>query len=233
MVVSLFGCNVIECSHDLPGPGHLPGFGKRHGDAEIGHLGHALVIDQDVLGLQVPVQDPLGMQKLKRGTDVPQHAPSLLQRHRLLGRHPLPQITALDIFHHQVRPALDDAPVIDPHHVGMSQVGHHQRLTLEAQCLLGLHHLGQRLEYLDRDLTIERELPGEDRVAHPAKSNPTHELVPEDLGDRHRIAGLGGKRGHGRAGCTEDGSCETPREPSVAGPASYRAAARRETTPPR
>ena len=74
----LFGRHVGGRTDD-GAAGHVGRFGLRQfGNAEIGNIGNVLVVEQDIAGLQVAVNDAFGMSLIHPRRDLPQQAHGFL-----------------------------------------------------------------------------------------------------------------------------------------------------------
>ena len=101
-------------------------------EAEVENLDVAVAGQEDVLGLEIPVHDPLGVRGRQAvgdgGGDVDGFAP----RQRSL-RDPLAQVAAFEQLHHGERDAVGDGKLVDRQNAGMAQRGDRPRFGLEAR----------------------------------------------------------------------------------------------------
>jgi hypothetical protein len=101
------------------------------GQAEVRHVRLVPAVDEDVGGLEVPVDDPQFVGVVDGEGDVPEDHDLLPDRDRALPP-PLRKGLTLDEFHGDVAPAVDDARFIDRHDVGMFEFRAEARLADEA-----------------------------------------------------------------------------------------------------
>ena len=169
--------------------------GDSLGEAEVRQPGPALGVDQDVGGLDVAVNDPLGVGGAEGGRDL------LAPGHDLADRRALARLLE-ELF--EVRPGdeLQDeegAPLGLADFVDLDEVGVRQGRGspgLDREALEGLLGPGSaREELLDRDEAIQLRIPGAIDDAHSAASQLSLELVAAEEGGRQRPAPAGGDLG--------------------------------------
>ncbi len=150
-----------------PGFGHAGAAGARHcqGDAEIGDQG-LLVVEQDVLGLDIPVDDAVAMRVIQRRADFGGDAHGIRDGELLLSRQAIAERLALDERHDVVRRAVDLAGIDQPQDVGVLQVGDGLDLTQEPLGADDGRELGA--QHLDGDLAVVLEVVGEVDGGHAA-----------------------------------------------------------------
>ena len=89
-------------------------------ETEVENLDVAVAGKEDVLGLEIPVHDPLGVRGRQAvgdgGGDVDGFAP----RQRSL-RDPLAKVAALEQLHHGERDAVGDGKLVDRQNAGVAQ----------------------------------------------------------------------------------------------------------------
>ncbi len=144
--------------------------------------------DQDVLGLDVAVNDPLVVGVLEREGDLPDHAEGDGQVRRPLAREVVAEVPPLDVFEDHVSLAVVLAELVDVDDVRVVQFRDGLGLGLEP---LQGGGVGRELvaEQLQRDFPLERELAGEVDLPHAAGAEPAEELVVAE-----RAAGEIGRR---------------------------------------
>ena len=167
LALRLFRRDVLRRPHHGTGGGDVRALAGA-GDAEVGDACSALVVDQDVLGLQVAVHDPLAVREAGRVQDLTGEVDRILRAHP-----PLDQVLerrAVDVLHRDEVSAVERAAVEDPDDVRVLEAGGSLCLALEA-----LHELGVLREVvvqdLDRDLAVELGVVREPDVGHPARAD--------------------------------------------------------------
>src|SRR5262245_4593537 len=90
------------------------------------------------------------------------------------------QTTAFDVLHGEVRPAVVVANVVDVHDVIVPKTRNRLSFTLEPCELLRLG-VGAAEEHLQRDQTVESEMPGTKNDSHAATAEHRFDLVARDL----------------------------------------------------
>ena len=147
----------------------------------------AVVGDEDVLGLQVPVDDPLlvgGREALRNLQGVPD-GPA--RREGPAGEL-RPQRLALEQFRDDVRCALVSPDVVDRKDVRVVECAGRLGLLLEALETLGTLGVDRRQD-LDGDLALQSRVPRPVYLSHPAGAERRQDLVGPEAspgGKRHR-----------------------------------------------
>ena len=128
------------------------------GQAEIGDLHSPALVDQDVLGLDVAVDDAFVVSELQGVANLRHDRQRLLRRHPA-GLNRLPQVHAVDIFHDEEIQPLGLAEIVDGDDVRMAQPGQRAGFAREP---LGKRRIvaGFHRQNLDRHQPIEPRLPG-------------------------------------------------------------------------
>ena len=141
------------------------------GDAEVGDLGAAVAVEQDVGGLDVPVHDTVLVREVEAVADLPDQVGDLLEgEDALLGDHMLEGL-ALDVLHRDVGSGALLPDVVDGHDVGMGEGAGRPELALEAGLeVLDLLRRDARIEldHLDRELATDDRVLGQVDDAHGA-----------------------------------------------------------------
>ena len=149
---------------------------ERAGDPEIRHLGRALLVDQDVLGLDVAVDDVASVRGAERAGDLDRIGHRLGHRQPSLAADPILERLALHVLEHDVGPALVLAGIDHAHDVRMRELGNGPGLAAEALELFGgAGHLA--VHQLDRDLALERLVECAIDRRHTAGPDPGLEPV--------------------------------------------------------
>ena len=160
-------------------PHHHPGLGHRRrvlraGDPEVGQLRAVVLVEQDVAGLDVAVDDPGRVHVRERAEQLAGQPLGVGQRAAVA--EAVAQAAAGDVRHHQVGPVLLDAEVEDLDDVRVRERGGRARLALEARepALV----VGERVRHqLDRDLAVQRLVARQPHGRHAARAEVAHERV--------------------------------------------------------
>ena len=158
-------------------------------EAEVEDLDAAVPRHEHVVGLQVAVDDALGV----RGGETERHlrrvVGRLAERERPVAQ-PLAQRLALEQLRHDVRDIALAADVVERQDVGMAERRHGARLALEALAALGA--LAEvRRQHLDRHVATEPGVARAVDLAHPSRTERGRDLVGPEAGP--------GGQGHGAA----------------------------------
>ncbi len=137
------------------------------GDAEVGDLRVPILLQEDVAGFDVSVQDPELVGGGEGAERLGHHAEHPRGRERTPGDDLVAQRVPRQAFHDEERGSLLFAEVEDRHDVGVDEAGGEQRLLLEP-----LPHAGQSLclgaEDLYGDRPLEPLVEGIEDAGHPA-----------------------------------------------------------------
>ena len=149
----------------------------RPGQAEVGHLHHAVVGQQDVLRLHVPVHQAGPVGGGERGQHRFHDGHRLRRAERTTFAQQIPQRATAYQLHHQEHVLAVDALVIDRHRVQVRQPGGDPGLPGEP---VGEGRVvGQRRgHHLDRDRTLQPFVHGAVHGGHAAPSQPLENPVP-------------------------------------------------------
>ena len=151
------------------------------GKPEIGHAGFARGVDQDVGGLDVPVDQPSAMGVMQgvgdRGDQfrrIPEGRASLF--------HPDCQVASFDeLRDDEAEPVFRAAHVVDRHDVGMVQLGENSGFDEKRFHILGAgDSFGVR--HLDGDRAVEVIVVSQIDPSEPALTEPADDPVAPDLG---------------------------------------------------
>ncbi len=171
---------------------------------EIGDVGAALAIEEDVRGLQVAVEDAA----LMGVVDGPTHGGDDLGGASRVGLQPgnvAGEAAAIDDLHAVIWAAVVLADLEDRDDPGMVEVGGGLGLAAEpAEVLLrGEPAVGDHLQSED---AVEAHLPGREDDAHPAPAELAHQLIIAEIRDTAPL-GRGDRRGEphhvGPFGCLQ------------------------------
>ncbi len=161
----------------FPGNEHLD-------DPEVAQECVAKAIEEDVVGLDVPVEVILRVDEVERLGHVHQPVPERRERHRPafpLGArlHPVLEAPPGEILHHHVGMTVVGPDVDDPDNVRVAQVD--QRADLQIKSLQehqpGLLRVGWQ-RTLDHDLGFQVAVIGQVDLPHAASPDPIEDLVP-------------------------------------------------------
>ena len=179
----LLGGHVLGRAGPRPGLRHLAPGVDPLGQAEVGDMGLAVAIDQDVVGLQVAMQDA-ALMGMVHGAGDRRHQPGR-------GAEVLPEAgqlileaAAVDQLHAEEVLALVLADLVDRHDVRVVEVG--RRLGLLAKPLDGVVVEPVRQDHLQRDRAVEADLPGAVDDAHAAVGDLGLQLVVAEVTDAER-----------------------------------------------
>ncbi len=197
----LLGRHVAERAHDDAGlrgggrgreiGGLAPLLGVRQlGEAEVEDLHPAVVGDEEVLGLQVPVDDPLLVRGGEAVDDLERVVDRLARRERA-AREDRAQRLAFEELLDDVGRAVVLADVVDGGDVGVVQDAGGLGLLLEAAQAVGVGGEGGG-EDLDRHVAAEARVLRAVHLSHPARADGGEDLVGAEPG-----AGCQGHRGGG------------------------------------
>ena len=189
----LLGREVLHRPLHAAGLRRLP-VGVRARQAEVGDLHGAAGRHQDVLGLDVAVDDALGMRGLQREQRLSNDLGGLRRLQPDVGVQQLARGAAADELHDHVVDAVDGAPVVDRHDVRMGQRGRRARLAAEPVDEPLVARQGS-VQNLDRDLTSQDGVLRAEDLAHPAGGHAFHDVVAAVEGHERLASGLAGGLG--------------------------------------
>ena len=146
------------------------------GDAEVGDLGRPVVGDEDVAGLDVPVDDArvVGRGQGRRARRRPRRGASPVDG---AGGDAVGQRLAREPLHDDVGHAVVLAGVEDGDRVGMGQAGGGPCLGLEPGADVVARRTSSGRRNLDRDRPVERRSMRVVDVGHPAPAQDARHLV--------------------------------------------------------
>ncbi len=157
LAADLFGGAIARRSeHVRPGGpriGHIPS------DPEIGDVGVPLPIQQDVLGLHVPVDDALSMRRRQRVRDLIEGLRDVVRWKGAILLDRLPQAAAAKEPHDEIRAVRVAPVVVERNHVGVLEPSDELRFALEPADEPRVVREVQ-MDRLDRDLPTDLWLEG-------------------------------------------------------------------------
>ena len=113
----LLGRDVVERADRGPVAGDLVLLGQVDRQPEVGQLGGAVAGDQDVVGVDVAVDQPLLLGVLQPQRDLPDQPGGGGRGDRAVLGDDRADVLALDVLHHEVALAVGLALVVDPDEV--------------------------------------------------------------------------------------------------------------------
>ena len=159
--------------------------------AEVEDLDVAVLRDEEVLGLQVPVNDALLVRGGKTLRDLERVIDGLLLRNRTCVEL-APQRLAFPELHHGVRNAFLIPEVEDRENVRMRKCRDRLRLTLEPSERIRVRRK-QLGENLDRNVAVQLPIPRPVDLPHPARPERREDLVGTETSsgcERHQVGAL-------------------------------------------
>ena len=159
---------------------------RQLGEAEVEDLDPAVVRDEDVVGLEVAVDDPLVVSGGKAAGDLQRVVEGLADRKRSALEADL-QGVAFEQLRDDVGGAVVRADIVDGEDVRVVQGAGGAGLLLEAAELLGIGDLLG--ENLDRDLALQAGVTGAVDLTHRPRGEQPHDLVRAESRaglERHR-----------------------------------------------
>ena len=156
-------------------PPVLPPPPERVGEPEVQHLHLAVVAEEDVSGLQVPVDDAARVGVVEPLRHLEGDAHRLGQGKRTL-LEPLAQRPAAEQLQHEVGPLLGPADVVERDEVGVLEAGRRLRLLLEAS--LTRRAPGAGAHRLEGDAPPQLAILRLPDHAEAAAAELPHQLVP-------------------------------------------------------
>jgi hypothetical protein len=159
----LFRRHVIERADQHAGLRH-PRLGQPR-NAEIQHLQDVVAVDHQVGGLDVAVDDARLVRVAEAGAQLRNDLELTKERNRRAALDDLAQRLPVDVLHGNKRLALVLADVEDGDDVGVTELGDRAGLACEADAQVVVVRFAQEL---DRDLTLEHRVPGQEQRTHAA-----------------------------------------------------------------
>lgn len=178
-VPEAFGRQIADGADQLTGLGE-GGRSRLHGDPEVGEDDPAAVPEQNVGGLDVPVQDP-GVVGGAQGGGHGQPDPG-----RFLGRQRTPLLQHVTerrrryVLHDDARQALVVDDVMHHDHIGVRDPGRAPGLATGAlmeRADLVVVQVRRDVQLLHGDMTAEQPVLGPPHGAHTATAHPLHQQV--------------------------------------------------------
>ena len=148
----------------------------KRGDAEISDLDHVVVCNHDVLRLNVPVDDAVGMRVLQRLADLRGVVQRLCGTEYTVLRHALLECFALNELHDDILRLAAVADIVNRDDIRLREHGDRVRLRLEAIFQFGVrrHLIAQDL---DGDIAVQLVAHGLVNDRHAAAADDLQDLV--------------------------------------------------------
>ena len=186
----------------MPDRGELRGGGDP-GQAEVDDLDLAVRLQVDVGGLQVAMDDPVGVRKGEAVADLIDEVELGLQAHRPLPVDDLLEVRPLQQLHGDVQMSLLFAEVVDGDDVRVVEAGGRLRLAQEAppKVVVGAD---PRAHGLDGDVAAQDRVVGAVDVAHRSLADLGDDLVlaePLELHASPTFADEANRPGEAAQGC--------------------------------
>ena len=159
----------MHASHDHVGLGQLNRVGCQR-NTEVAQFHRSVVLDQNVLGFDIPVNDPVFMRRHDAGYQLAHDVDGFFFRQSASLSHQILQGASLDVFHDdEVFPViLPD--IVDFHDIRMGQLGRRVGFSLEPhQRRIVLGEISAQNFY--RDFTFQNGIDGEIDRSHAAFSD--------------------------------------------------------------
>ena len=161
---------------------HIDGRLRQPHQPEVDDLGDAVLVEEHVVGLEVAVDQALGVRAGQALADGDEHPDDLAPGALLLG-HPLAQGAAGEVLHRHEHLALVDADVVDGDHVRVRHLGDRLSLPDHARLPPGLiRGLFLRPQKLERDPAIQLRIECRVDDAHRARAELFEHHVAADGG---------------------------------------------------
>jgi hypothetical protein len=172
--------DVAEASHDQPGSCEAA-LGVRHlSDAEVEDFYLTAAQEEDVAGLDVPVDDPHLVRVVESVAHLDHDGERVLEGQRFPLSNEVLQVFAFEKLHDNEELPILIAHCIDGDDVGMTQPGARLRLTEEPGAEL-VGDLDFRRDHLESDEPIENGVMGFEDRPHAPASEPLDDPVLPDL----------------------------------------------------
>ena len=181
IAADLFGCAVLDRAHELTGLGQARVDLAPLDESEVRQVRVPALVEQDVAGLHVPVDETSRVRGVERRRDLRHDLDRAIGRQRPPVRDQVPEIVSLEVAHRDVQDAVGLSGGVDGHDVGVLGGGRSLGLVDEA--------LPERLvprqvgtQQLEDDVATRRRLFGQVHGAHAALAEYRDDPVAGDLG---------------------------------------------------
>ena len=159
-------------------PGRAVGL-RQLGEAEVEDLDPAVVGHEQVLGLQVPVNDPLLVRRRQPAGDLDRVVGGLAHRQRA-AREPRAQRLAFEELRDDVRRTFERTELVDRRDVGVVEPAGGLGFLLEPAQAFGVQR-ERRGQHLDRDVALQALVARAVDLAHPSGAEEAEDLVRTEL----------------------------------------------------
>jgi hypothetical protein len=194
----LFGRQVLGRAHHHVVAGQVVATVETLGDAEVGEQNTTVGRHEDVAGLDVAVDEAGAMGGVEGGGDARADVDRQLRAEPGLHVEQLTQALAVDELHDDGLPATVGEDVVHGDDVGVGEPSDGNGLAAEA---FGDDRVGRqtRLQPLQGDSPVERQIGGEPHLGHPALGQSTLEAIAVGEDDRS-VTLVGGRAWSGGRG---------------------------------
>ncbi len=165
-------------------------------ESEVGHPDAVLPVEQDVRGLDVPVDDPVAPRLVESIHGLDQDSQRLIRSQSSSATQPVGQALATDVLHDQVQLITRVAERVHVHDVRVLDGRHHPCLASEPVDHASVRRQSIR-DDLDRHRAAEGGLGRQIDLTHPSSAQQANHLESRDLDRR----GSGAGRAVGAVGC--------------------------------
>ena len=172
----LLGSDVLARAEKRSGLGEAVGGIERASDAEIRHLGDAVLVDEDVVRLHVSMDDAVLVRECEAPRDLVHEGDGLVDRQGALPLAERLQGLSVDVLEDDELPALELAPVDHGDDVRVIQLRERSRLTLEALDVLRVVR-EVLVQDLDCDRALEHAIARSVDARHPTAAGEILKLV--------------------------------------------------------
>ncbi len=184
-VARLLGAHIRRRAHRHPRPGQLGVSPERARDAEVGHEGAAVFSEQQILGLDVPMDHPVLVGVLERACRLARDLQGIFDRQLVLAPQPVAERLALDKRHGEPQPSRRLTGIQDREDMRMLEPRGELDLALKA---LRAQTGGEvRMEHLEGHGALVLDVLGEVDRRHA----PAPELAFEQVAVAEGLSELG------------------------------------------
>ena len=180
VAADLFGRNVVARPERADGVQRRCHFAERPGQTEVGEVDVLVLIEEQVRGLDVAVDEPARVCRVERSGSLLSDPNRTSRFQRALAEHLL-QVGAVDEAHRDVQLAVDLAGVVNGDDIRVLERRRQPRLAQEALPERSIRS-EVRGKQLQCDVAVEREIARAVDDPHPAAADDRLDPVPGELG---------------------------------------------------